>query len=82
MRVAKFLDNVNFGNNEQVIYNVPTLKIRTWNANFVNNDQFYTGGMQRVDTNGGIGWIDTRWTGVVYNYKNKMIFFITVINVI
>ena len=45
MRVAKFLDNVNFGNNEQVIYNVPTLKIRTWNGNFVNNDQFYTGGM-------------------------------------
>ncbi len=45
MRVAKFLDNVNFGNNEQVNYNVPTLKIRTWNANFVNNDQFYMGGM-------------------------------------
>ena len=41
MRVAKFLDNVNFGNNEQVNYNVPTLKIRNWNANFVNNDQFY-----------------------------------------
>jgi len=26
MRVAKFLDNVNFENNEQVIYNVPTLE--------------------------------------------------------